>query len=103
MLALSQRYAAATRDAQRAALEATAQPMLVVGASHTPGTLLGFALAEVAGILIAFVMLCGQVFGRAAAYAGMLGFALLLVFEVLAWLLSMAWYVLLARRLFQLA
>jgi hypothetical protein len=65
-------------------------------------------------------MLRGGVFGKANAYLGVLGFALLLVFEVLAsfvgtldsvatmlampgGLLNLAWYVLLARRLLQLA
>ena len=120
MLALSQQYAVATTDVQRATLAAAAQALLVVGASHTPGTFLGFFLADLAGVLISFVMLRSQVFGRPAAYAGMLGFGLLVVFEVLVsfvadlnapaltlamfgGILSMVWYVLVARQLFQLA
>jgi hypothetical protein len=119
MLALSQQYAAATTEAQRAMLEAAGQSMLSVGKSHTPGTFLGFALLETAGIIMSVVMLRGKVFGKAAAWAGMLGFGMLLVFEffssffaglnaitiglaMIGGLASMAWYLLIARRLFQL-
>jgi hypothetical protein len=119
MLALSNQYAAAASDAQRAMLEAAGQSMLSVGQSHTPGTFLGFCLLEIAGALISFVMLRSKIFSKVAAYAGMLGFGSLLVFEffssfvsgldatamILAMfggLLSMVWYVLIALRLFQL-
>jgi hypothetical protein len=119
MLDLSNRYAAAATDAHRAMLEAVGQSMLSVGQSHTPGTFLGFALTEIAGITISIVMLRSGVFGRAAAYAGILGFSILLIFEffssfisglsdvamilaMLGGLLSMAWDLLVARRLFQL-
>jgi hypothetical protein len=120
MLALSQQYAAATSDAQRAMLEAAGQSMLLVGQSHTPGTFLGFFLVELAGVLISLVILRSQVFSKAAAYVGIMGFTMLLVFEFFAsfvaglsavtmtlamfgGLLSMAWYIMIARRLFQLA
>jgi hypothetical protein len=119
MLALSNQYAAATSDAQRAMLEAAGQSMLSIGQSHTPGTFLGFCLSEVAGVMISFVMLRSMVFSKITAHAGMLGFGFLLVFEVLSsfvsglnamamilamvgGLLSLAWYILIARRLFQL-
>jgi hypothetical protein len=94
--------------------------MLAVGQSHTPGTFPAFALSEIASILMALVMLRGKVFSQVTAYVGMLGFALMFVFEILSsfvpalfeaamlfamggGLLSMAWYILVARRLFQLA
>jgi hypothetical protein len=119
MLALSNQYAVAATDAQRATLEAAGQSMLSVGASHTPGTFLGFFLIEVAGILISIVMLRSKIFGKVAAYAGILGFGILLVVEFLTTfvsglqdvtillfmfggLFSMAWDILIARRLFQL-
>jgi hypothetical protein len=119
MLDLSHQYAAAATDAQRAILEAAGQSLLSVGASHTPGTFLGFALAEVAGIMISVVMLRSKIFSRATAYAGILGFSVLLAFEFISsfvtgltgvtmvfamvgGLASMAWYVLIARRLLQL-
>jgi hypothetical protein len=119
MLALSQQYAAATTDAQRATLEAAGQALLSVGLSHTPGTFLGFFFTEAAGVAISLVMLRSKIFSKATAYAGILGFGMLLVFEffssfvsglsvaamilaMLGGLSSMAWYILLARRLFQL-
>jgi hypothetical protein len=119
VLDLSNRYAAATSDAQRAMLEAAGQAMLSVGQSHTPGTFLGFTLVEVAGILISAVMLQSKIFSNISAYAGILGFGSLLVFEFLTsfvsglsqaamilamfgGLLSMAWYILVAGKLFKL-
>ena len=119
MLALSWQYAAATTDSQRAVLEAAGQSMLSVGQSHTPGTFLGFFLIELAGVFISFVMLNSRVFGKAAAYSGMFGFGMLLVFEffssfvaglsvvamglaMFGGILSMVWYIMIARRLFQL-
>ena len=119
MLDLSNQYAVATSEAQRAMLEAAGQSMLSVGQSHTPGTFLGFFLSEVAGIVISIVMLQSGIFSRVSAYAGILGFGILLVFEIFSsfisglnsvammlaifdGLLSMAWYILIARRLFQL-
>jgi hypothetical protein len=120
MLALSNRYATASDEAQRAALVAAGEAMLAVGASHTPGTFLAFALSLLASLLMAWVMLRGGVFSRASAYVGMLGFGFLLVFEVLSafvpalfdaamifamigGIASIIWYLMVARRLFQLA
>ena len=119
MLELSSRYAAATTEAQRTMLEAAGQALLSVGQSHTPGTFMAFFLSEVAGILMAIVMLRGKVFSQATAYAGIVGFGLLFFFEILSsfvpslhnvililamggGLSSMVWYILIARRLFQL-
>lgn len=120
MLDLSQQYTAAASDAQRVIFAAAGQALLSVGASHSPGTFLAFFLAEFAGILISYVMLRGQVFSKTTAYAGMLGFTFLLIFEfissffiglsdavlllaMLGGLLSMVWYILIARRLSQMS
>lgn len=120
MLALSNRYAAATDETQRAALVAAGEAMLAVGESHTPGTFLAFSLGLVASLLMAWVMLRGEVFSRAAAYVGLVAFGFLLVFEILSdfvpalfeaamifamigGIASMVWYIMVARRLFQLA
>ena len=119
MLALSHQYAAATTDAQRTVIEAAGQAMLSVGKSHSPGTFLGFFLVELAGVMMAVVTLRSKIFSTASAWAGMLGFGVLAIFEfftsfvsgldnvamtlaVFGGLLSMAWYILIARRLFQL-
>ena len=119
MLALSQQYAAATSEAQKAMITAAAQAMLSVGQSHTPGTFLGFLFSEISGIIMSIVMIRSRVFSKVTAYAGIVGFGCLLVFEISAsfipglavvtvllamvgGLLSMAWYVLIALRLFGL-
>jgi hypothetical protein len=119
MLALSRKYAVATTDAQRSLLAAAGEAMLAQAESHTPGTFVGFLYTEISSIAISIVMLRGRIFGRSAAYAGMLGFGLLFIFEVLssfvpAWfdvamifavvggLSSITWYALIARGLFQL-
>jgi hypothetical protein len=117
---LSLRYAAATTDLERTVLEAAGQAMLVVGGSHTPGTFVGFFFAEIGGILISAVMLRCGIFSRLSAYAGMLGFGMLLVYEVcqsfvpalsgvalifalIGGILNLLWYALIAHRLFKLA
>jgi hypothetical protein len=58
--------------------------MLAIGQSHSPGTFLAFFLVETAGILISIVMLRSQMFPKAATYAGIIGFSMLLVFEFIA-------------------
>lgn len=120
MLALSTRYVAAADEVQRAALVAAGEAMLAVGESHTPGTFLAFSLGLVASLLMAWVMLRGGVFSRAAAYVGIMAFGFLLVFEVLSdfvpalfeaamifamigGIASLVWYSMVARQLFQLA
>jgi hypothetical protein len=120
MLALSNQYAAASSDTQRALLLAAGQAMLAVGESHTPGTFLAFFIAEIAGILMSVVMLRGKVFSQASGVVGILAFGFLLIFEICSsfipalfqaamifalcgGVLSMAWYILVARRLFQLS
>jgi Domain of unknown function (DUF4386) len=120
MLALSDRYVAASTDAERARLAATGQAMLAQGEDFTPGSFMGFFLTEGAGIVMGITMLRSRIFGRLIAWAGIAGSSLLLVFT--AWvtfvpaafrramvlamgggILSMAWNVLTARRLFQLS
>jgi hypothetical protein len=119
MLDLSHQYAVATTDSQRVVIAAAGQAMLAVGQSHTPGTFLGFFFSEMAGIIMALVMLQSEVFSKITAFAGLLGSGLLLIFEICSsfvpaafevalifamggGLLTMLWYVLIARGLFQL-
>lgn len=119
MLDLSNHYAVATSETERTMLAAAGRAMLSVGQSHTPGTFLAFFLSEIGGIAISVVMLRGRIFSRAAAYAGIVGFGLLFIFEILSsfvpslhsvalipammgGLANMAWYILIAQRLFQL-
>jgi len=119
MLTLSGQYAAATDEAQRAAIEAAGRAMLALGESHTPGTFVPFLFVEAGGILISAVMLGSTNFGRWTAITGILGNGLLLLFEVVSdfvpalfgasllialggGLMSMAWYVLIGRGLLRL-
>lgn len=119
MLDLSNQYAAATTDSQRIVLAAAGQAMLSVGKSHTPGTFIAFFLSEISSIGMSLVMLRSKIFSKASAYVGVLGFGLLLIFEIcssfmpavkdvamiivmLGGLSSMVWYILIARRLFRL-
>lgn len=119
LLDLSLRYAVAVTEAERSMIEAAGQAMLSVGQSHTPGTFLAFILSEIGGILMGLVALRGKIFNRAAALAGAGGYGFLFLYEILAsfvpssadvalifamagGLLNMAWYILVARRFFQL-
>ena len=119
MLELSSQYASAATGAQRSILEAAGQSMLSVGKSHTPGTFMGFFLGEIAGITISVVMLRSKIFSKINAFVGILGFVLLSIYEICSsfvpalsnaamivamggGLLSMAWYIMLSRRFFQL-
>jgi len=86
MLSLSSQYTSAVTDAQRFPLVAAGQAMLVEGSNR-----LGLFLIDVAGLVVSAVMMRSKIFGRAAAFAGILGNGLMIVFEVIqafvpAWL-----------------
>jgi hypothetical protein len=119
MLELSNQYAAAATDRQRMAVEAAGQALLATGRSHAPGTFLAFFFLEISGMGMSWVMLRSRVFSRVNAYAGLIGFGLLLAYEIsasfipavqsalvltmLGGLAVMVWYLLIARQLFRLA
>jgi hypothetical protein len=119
MLVLSGRYAAAITETQRSGLTAAGEALLVRGEDFTPGPFWGFFMGQIASLAISAVMLRGQVFSRVTAGTGLLGSACLIVFTLgatfapasfnlvmglalVGGLLSLAWLVLMARRLFQL-
>jgi hypothetical protein len=119
VFALSRQYALAVTDPQKAALLAAGDAALAQGADLTPGVFLGFFLSELAGIGMALVLLQDGIFGRITAWLGLLAMGCMLVFNSLAAFapasyslammfaslggpLSMAYYIMLARRLFQL-
>jgi len=119
MWALSTKYAAAGTEAQRSLLAAAGEAILARGEDFTPGSFTGFLFAEVGTFVISFVMLRGGIFSRGTAYAGILGGLFLTVFTIwstfipvyfeaamivamIGGLASIVWYVLTARRLFQL-
>jgi hypothetical protein len=109
MLFLSEGYAAATTEAQRAMYLAAGQTMLAT----FEGTAfqVSYVLASVAGIIIGAVMLRSDTFGKVAAYALIVGevIGLGLYIPTMGIFLSVisvpvlwVWYVLIARRLIQL-
>jgi len=119
MLSLSGKYADATTDVQRSLYVAAGEAMLAQAESHTPGTFVGFLFSETSSIAISIVMLRSRLFSKTTAYAGIVGFGLLFIFEILAsfvptWfsvamifavtggLASITWYGLIARGLFKL-
>lgn len=119
MFALSRQYAAAA-EAQKPFLEAGGRVLLAQGADLTPGTFTGFFFTQIAGLLIASVMLQGGVFGKWVGMLGLAGYILTSIFFVLAafvpgsfnsalWLampgglLLLAYHALLVRKFVQLA
>ena len=119
MLELSKNYFTSTTDAQKTLLAAAGESMLARGAHGSPGAFLGFILSSIASIVMSFGMLKGKIFSKATAYIGILGGTLLLIYLILVTfvpdvetmammiatpggLLSMAWLIMIAIRLFKL-
>jgi hypothetical protein len=122
ILSLSDQYAAATTDAQRSMLLAAGQALLAIQNPNVLGqAVLGFLLVTLAGLIMSTVMLSSRLFSKATAYAGILanasglgyplGVALAprtVVLPLVALSLSVSacflviWYLLIARRLWQL-
>lgn len=109
MLSLSDQYAAATTDAQQSIFVTAGQAML----AEWQGTAfqVAYVLGSIAGIAIGAVMLRGSIFGKGTAYMGILANAVGLGYYVPTIGIYIAvfsvvfleiWYVLIARRLFQL-
>lgn len=120
MLELSSQYAAATTETQKSLLAAAGQAMLARGEDFTPGSFMGFFLTEAASIIMAMVMLRSKVFSKLTALVALFGYGCLLmfvvwatfipvkfqvamIFAIIGGLLSLVAYILIARRLFQLA
>jgi len=110
MLSLSHQYAAATTDAERTALLGAGQAII----ANWTGTAFNVAyfIGAVFAIIVSLVMLRSKVFSKATGYAGLAMGALTLVpasagtvgivFSLLALVPTMLWYILIARRFFQL-
>jgi hypothetical protein len=109
MLSLSTQFAAATTEAQRSSALAAGQALL----AGWEGTAfqVGYVVGQLAGIMLGMVMLKSNLFGRAVPYALILGnvvgfgyylptvgLAISAFSGVVLW----AWYLLAARRFFQL-
>lgn len=127
MLPLSDQYAAATTDAQRAPLLAAGQALLAINRFSSPGAHPGaggyasLLLVAAAGMIVSVVMVRSALFNRATAYVGILASGLDLAYcftyvfipainsELLAvlfipaaGLLLMVWHILIGVRLWQL-
>ncbi|HEY3367969.1 MAG TPA: DUF4386 family protein [Symbiobacteriaceae bacterium] len=117
MLTLSDQYSAATIASQKSLFVAVGQALLA-REDLTAGAFMGFFFGEVGQIILAVVMLRSRIFSKWTAWAGLAGFGLLLVFNICAafapaiyavamllgvggGLLVMAYYCLIAQRLFQ--
>jgi hypothetical protein len=114
MLALSDQYAAASTDVMRMQFLAAGEALLAI---HNPaGIQLGLLLVALAGLIASAVMLRSQVFGKTTAILGVVANNLVLSYFValpvvpdIAFLFPavsapfrLFWYILIARRLFQL-
>jgi hypothetical protein len=119
MLALSDQYAAATTDTQRALFGAAGQAMLADQVGPGTGTYMAFVLISVASLIIATVMLRSALFSKGTAVVGILANGLLVAYYLglvfvstsltigvpLYWasgLLSLLWFILIGQRLFRL-
>ena len=119
LLSLSDQYAAARADAQRAALAAGGQAALAIQDNNSyqgGGLYPSFLLVSLTGLLVSAVMLRSDVFSRGTAYAGLLAngfglgyYAFLILAPQLVFLplsisaiFLLAWYVLTSVRLWKI-
>ena len=120
MLSLSNRYAAAATDARRSMLLAAGEALLAInnpGAIHQgTGIYISLLLVTLAGLIMSIVMLRSHIFGKVTASVGLLangfllGYFIALAFAPALYALPViisapfrvTWYVLIARKLFQL-
>ncbi|MDP2755196.1 MAG: hypothetical protein Q8P40_12515 [Nitrospirota bacterium] len=109
MLYLSKQYASATTDAQRSLFLAAGEAMLAI--FNGTAFQLNYVLGSVVMIIISVVMLRSNIFGKVTAYmgilAGVIGFGLYvpaigIYISIFSVVFIAIWYILIARRLFQL-
>ncbi len=109
MLSLSSQYAAATTESQRSLLLAAGQVMLSIyeGTAFS----LSYILLAFGGIIISAVMLRSNIFSKVTAYSGILAGVIALglfvpkigiFISIFSILFYEIWYILIARKLFQL-
>src|SRR6266498_4968582 len=119
MLELSHKYASATTESQKTLFAAAGEAMLARGAHGSLGVLIGFLLPNIAGLIMSFAMLSGKVFNKTTSYFGIVGSIFIMLYIILVTfapgikdmatafampggLLSIAWMILFALRLFRL-
>jgi hypothetical protein len=110
MLSVSNGYAAATTDMQRAAFLSAGETMLAT--FHGMAFQVSYALGSLTGLIISFVMLKTNIFGKTTAYlriaSSICDFGLYipvigLYISLFSVFFLLAWNILVARRFFQLA
>jgi len=116
-LALSDRFASAAGEAQKAQFLAAGEAILAADMWHGASALLGGLLLQISLLLISIFMLRSEVFGKPLAYLGILMHGLDLahlliglfiptggvILMAIAGPLYLLWFPLIARRFFQLA
>jgi hypothetical protein len=116
-LALSDKFAAATGETQKAMLLAAGETILVSDMWHGTGATIGAILIQVATTLVSIAMLSSQAFGKSTAFVGtathgldlarlLLGFFLPSIgfgLLAIAGTLYLVWFPLLARDFFRLS
>jgi hypothetical protein len=80
ILDLSNKFASTDSESQKMLYAAAGETMLAKGAHGSFSVLIGFALPNIAGILMSLVMIKGGIFGKKASYAGLAGSILLVVY-----------------------
>jgi hypothetical protein len=120
MLGLSERYAASTDPATRAALIAAAESLLARGAHGSAGAFPGFLLSASGTLLMALAMLRRSAFGPRSGWVGTAGASIMLAYTVAytfssgdgtlvmavavpGGLLMIAWYAMVGARLLRMA
>jgi hypothetical protein len=119
MLELGNKYAGATTESQKILFASAGEAMLARGAHGSLGVFIGFLIPNIAGLIMSLAMLSGKVFNKTTSYLGIIGSAFIMLYIVLVTfapgikdmatafampggLLSIAWMILYAIRLFQL-
>ena len=111
MLALSDGYAEAGSEAERASYVAAGQAMLSAYMEQGSSFVVGYVLASLAGILVGVAMLRSSVFPRVAAWAAIvanvLGFGLFLsgigvLLSIVSVVILIAWYATVGWRLLRM-
>lgn len=120
MLALSERYSAATSGAQRAIYQTAGEALLAINNPNSiyqgTGIYMSFFLVLFAGLIISFAMLRSDIFSKATAITGILAngiglctFITIAIAPAIYWIphpisapFRVIWYFLIALRLFKL-
>lgn len=115
-LSLSDQYAAAATETQRAQLIAAGNAIYASDMWHGTGALIGGLLLQTGGVLISVIMLKSEAFGKTAAWVGIMTHGLDLA-HILVWFVAPAvgniimyaagplylvWFPIIALRLFRL-